>query len=267
MLSALISPFVNIDYSRIKIREKSIGYTLEFPKLPIGWIQGYSVFDMTPVWKKAGLSAVGVTKFTIGNIQNGISTRFDPLSPYYQAWFGGYVVKFDNPYKWTIVDHFKLGEEDQNEWLRLYGDTNPLASVESKNVQLLSKVKIQNFKATIYRGGGWSHTDVGKGKRPILYPLYMEGFAQMIMKSNPRLRLSGNNFSPHWLPSYPLDSFQKIWIDGYVMIVDLTESVKAVVFGNGAIYTDRNSIMYDTFKTLKNEIVKLIKSVEFMQLP
>lgn len=257
----LTKPFSRLAYVRARSREASLGYLSQITHMPQGWINGTMLFDMTPVWKKHGIPAVGVTRFTIGSIENDVSIRFTPESEYFQAWFGCYIMKFNEHRKWSIEDHCKLGEADQLTWLSLYGDPSPLAEIKTTNIKLVGKIQLGKYSGQLFQCGGLSHSDVGNGNSSILYPFYMAGLADTINQSNSQLRLCGYNFSPIWHKHYSLKPFEGIWLEGYVAIIDIADDIKAVAFGNGVRFKDRLGKTHDTFRILKGELLKMIKSI------
>lgn len=266
LIDQLTKPFTSFAYRKVKAREKQLGYRLKLKKLSSGWINGTVIFDMTPVWKKAGMDAIGVNYFTIGNIEDGFSSRFNSKSFYYQAWLGGYIVKFSKKREWSINDHFKLGEADQKNWLSLCGDTNPAADVKFESVQEEGQIKIDKFSGKLYKGIIWSHTDVGKRRKGSIFSLLMAGMAYFFNQSNPGLKLTAQNFIPRRTTDSLLESFQKVCLKGYGVIIDITATTKVVLYGNGVIFTDKNGKKYDTFKKIGPEILRLFKKVEILEV-
>ena len=262
-LNWLVSGWVNKDYQRALVKEKLIGYRIKLHQLNPGWIDGQMIFDMSGIWQSAGIAAEGVNYFTIGAVVNQHSSRFDYQSPYYQAWLGGYLVRFSQSRSWQVNDHFQLGVADQNTWLGQYGDPNPYAKVDYQHIVKHQPIKIGKYRAQLFEGSIFSHTDVGRGKRPLLFPLYMAGFAQTINKSNPELQLKAKNLTPqNYTGKIPLDSFQPIELHGYVAIIEISRFIKAVIYVNGVIFQDKNGHKYNTFKTLQKDFLKAIKDVE-----
>lgn len=130
ILETLTYPLAALQRSLAARRERQMGYSLSIPGLSPHWINALMIFDMSHVWKRFGLHAVGVNYFTIGAVANGLSTRFDARSPYYQAWLGGYIVRFSKPREWTLNDYFELGVADQKNWMHLYGERTPYVVVQ-----------------------------------------------------------------------------------------------------------------------------------------
>ena len=232
MLESLITPLIRWQYNNVLKREKEIGYKLVLPKSR-EWIPATMIFDMSPVWKRFGLNALGVNYFTIGAVKNGMSMRFDPTSPYYQAWLGGYIVRFPEERTWTIDEHFELGVADQKNWLQLYGVKNPEVYVDRSSVKYRGLTKISGYKAKVYEGNIWSNTDVGETKPNALKRLLMDGGAQFFNTMNPKLNVKGAEMIPVWKGDVePLESYQKILLKGYIIIVPINKNTTAMLYGN-----------------------------------
>jgi hypothetical protein len=219
------------------------------------------IIEMDPVWKKEGLDVIGTNYFTIGAINNGISTRYDPTSPYYQAWLGGYVVKFNQKRKWSISDHSKLAEADQKNWLILYGNKNPRIKVDYDNLKDLGEIVIGGFNGQLYEASIYSDSDVGKGKIKFYDKLQIAALAFYMNKNNPKLHLTYRNLVPVWTNKNILESYQYILLKGYCAVLDISESVKAVLYINVANYKDKNGKVHDNFKKQDKELLELIKNI------
>lgn len=266
IIDYIAKPFAKVVYKLTKRAEKQSGYKLRLSNLPLGWMNCTTIFDISHVWKRAGMEAIGVSYFTVGDIENGLSSRFNPNSPYYQAWVGGYVVRFSHPREWTVSDHFSLAASDQKDWLKQFGDPGPLAIPDFTNVQEKGKIKVSGFSGNLYKGGIWSHTDMGRAKRGIIFPILMAGLAYFANKDNPKLRVMAQNFMPKWQEDLPVDSFQKIRLEGYTAIIPISENTQVVLFGNGALFTDRSGKKYDTFSKIEPEILQIIKNVQIIKV-
>lgn len=242
-----------------------MGYRLVLPQSP-HLINGMMIFDMTPVWKRAGIDAEGINYFTIGKIENGLSSRFDPESPYFQLWFGGYIVKFAEDREWTLKDHFQLGVEDQMEWLRMYGDPNPLVQGDFDKVKMLGNIIINGHKGKLYEGGGWSNSDVGNGKKRFIFPLLMAAFGYYLKKTNPKLHVNYKNFMPVWSEKMSINPYQKMYLCGYVAVLEIRPSIKAILYANGVEFKDKSGKNYDTFKGLKSDLLSLLKKISIEKI-
>jgi hypothetical protein len=96
--------------------QATIGYKLRFGDLPDEWLNGYMLADMTKTWHAYGLPIKGLNYFTLGTIKDGLSTRYMPNKPLYQAWLGGYIFTSEKPLDWNPQDYLKLCEADQKKW-------------------------------------------------------------------------------------------------------------------------------------------------------
>lgn len=254
-------------YLKVKSFEKQLGYKIELKNLSPHWINGTMIFDMTPVWKRHGINAKGINYYTIGEIKNQLSTRFDYKSPYYQAWLGGYIVQFDKQRKWTPQQHFTLCEADQKAWLAMYGDPTPLISLsDSKGVKKIGSIKISGYSGILYEGGGWSDSDVGSGNKKLTLLTSMSLAANLFNISNRKLNLIGRNFIPSWSEDFKISSYQKIYLKGYIGIIELYEKTKAVLYVNVAIFADKNGKKFNYFSKVADDIKHTLLSMKIIRL-
>ena len=256
MLETIVKPIAYLSYRQVKKVERRLGYKLELNQDANKWIDGTMIFDMTPVWKKSGFEATGVNYFTIGKVSSGISTRFDSNSPYYQAWLGGYIVRFSQSREWTMNDHFHLGEADQKNWLTIYGIKKPVADIDFKRIITHDSFNIGNFKGTLCQGGGDSNTDVGNNINKIYLSALWSGGTYFFKRSNPNLELSYSNFIPDWSREKLLNPYQIIHLEGYVAIIEIDARTKAILYVNGCSFIDKSGKKTDTFSKLQEEFKK-----------
>lgn len=234
--------------------ESEIGCGLKFHDLPSCYINGWMRQDMTKTWKKFGLNIErGANYFTMGRVVNGTSSRFDPSSPEYQSWLGGYTVRLASKQEWKPEDHFKLAIADQNSWLGLYGDSNPTTSVEDREFSAIGKVQIGRYSGTLYEGGCTTHSDVGVGCTTTKLRFACIGMAAVFNLSNPNLKLKGKVFRP----KMAINSYETLKLRGYVTILDIGENTEVILYGNGTT---------DTFDAVKNDLLDAIKSCEIIEL-
>ncbi len=245
-------------------REKKIGYRINLNGLTDNWINGAMLADMTRVWHGYGLKVSGNNYFTIGGISNSKSSRFDHTSPYYQAWLGGYMAKLDDPKSWELEDHFKLALADQKGWLKTYYDPNPYAEVDFSSVKSLGKITISGYQGELFQGCIWSHTDVGERSENWFHNQFMNGFAYVYNKCSLVPSLKGEHLAPNWSPTSTLESFQKILLEGYVAIVNVSPIHKAVLYGNGCHFKDKNGTKVNTYKSIKNELIDLMQQTSIV---
>jgi len=243
-----------------------MGYKLMLHNLNPHWINGEMIFDMSPVWHRFGLDALGVNYCSIGSVVDGVSSRFDATSPYYQSWFGGYIVQFPKPHEWSVNDHFRLGVADQKNWLVLYGVTSPFVEVDQASVKNAGNIIVSGYKGKLYRGNIWSNTDVGERKPFLPLPLFTAGGAHDFNKDNPNLHLAYNNLIPKQGKNQPLHSYQKILLEGYIAHIPINQNTTALLYANGASFTDKLGNEHNTFIKIKNELIMLMNKAEIVQV-
>lgn len=266
ILETIAKPIAFFSYKQVKKVERQLGFRLILNQDGNKWIDGTMIFDMTPVWKKYGFDAIGVNYFTIGEVNNGISSRFDSNSPYYQAWLGGYVVRFSKSRKWTINDHFHLCEADQKNWLSIYGVNKPVADINFAKIIKHRTFNVVNYKGTLYQGGGDSNTDVGNGMNKLYLSMLWAGGAYFFNKTNPKLKLTHSAFIPDWEEETRLRSYQVIHLEGYVTIIEIDDKTKAILYANGCSFTDRHGKKTDTFKHLQTELKDCLKKFKIVKV-
>jgi hypothetical protein len=161
-------------------RQAAADVVPQFNYLAPGWLPLQTI-SLTPFWSAAGLPETGTNYYSLGAPLPGSPywERFDPNSPYYQAWFGAYVVgNFQFASEWekpnlqpsdisqSVARVEALSVVDQDAWLEGYGNTAP-------NTQV-----VPNSTVVVPAGNGFfrvfytltSESDVG-GTIP-QYPFY-----------------------------------------------------------------------------------------------
>ena len=247
MLKLFLKFIGQVHQKRIRTLEKQIGYKLTFAGISKIWINGFVHVDLTKAWKKFGLNVTGVDYFTMGNLVNGISTRFDSQALPYQAWVGGYLVKLNEPKIYTIQDHLNLAVVDQMDWLRDYGDPNPICELHPSGFQKAGQINIGGYFGKVYIGGGISHSDVGnKGN---FWLSFVGGYlATMFNLTNPALQLIARNF----IPKPVTQAYSKVLLKGYIIILEIEKDTHAVLYANGTT---------DTFESIKDELMNTLKAI------
>lgn len=262
MTKALLQRLVNSVFRpRFRKSENKLGYRLSLRNISDHFINGVVEWDMTNTFKKFGLNIkAGADYWTMGHIVNGTSSRFDRNAPEYQAWLGGYIVKFAAQQTWTVEDHFKLAIADQNSWLHTYGDPQPLTSILGWKFTAIGPIHAGQYSGTLYEGGCTTHSDVGNGPRPIKFRLEADVMADLFNLSNPKLRLTGEMLRPP-VANHP---YETVKLRGYIAIFEVEKNVKVVLYGNGAIVkTEEGDI--DTFEMLKNDLRTSLQACEIVK--
>ncbi len=266
LLDNVAKPIAYLVYQRVLGRERELGYRLKLSPDKNRWLGNGIPFDMSSVWKKFGLDAIGVNYLTVGSLINNVSSRFDISSPYYQAWLGGYIVRFRSSRKWTLEDHFKLGVADQKNWLQLYGVKNPSVEIENKSVADLGQISISGYNGRLYRGIIKSNTDVGNNYNNIYLSAIWAGGTCFYKKYDPDLVLTYKSFIPDWTDIEPLSPYQVIDLEGYIAILEIDERTKAILYANGARFTDKNGKIINTFKMLDRSLLEDLKRFEIAKV-
>ena len=263
---SLVKMVAGIKYRQILGVEKKLGYKIKLNPKGERWIEGNIIFDMTSVWKKSQIEATGVNYFTIGKVSRGKSLRFDWKSNLYQAWLGGYTVKFSKGREWSIEDHFRLGEADQKNWLQMYGVKDPVVRINFTKSVNLGEIKIGKYQGQLYQGEIASNSDVGNKTNSGYLKTMMAGGAELFKKSHPGLQIRASDMIPNWGIDSHLDPYQVINLAGLVVILEIDKETKAILYANGCSFTDRMGQTHDTFTKMKDELLKDLKRIEIVKV-
>lgn len=203
-----------------------IGYKLSLKDSPKGWINAFMISDMTQTWQAANLKCNGLNYYTMGDIKDGLSTRFQKDDPMYQAWLGGYIVEYDSDKKRYVKDYCKLPEADQNKWLWHFGDR----SADMRfNAPLFEKVvKNNGIEGKLYSWTGTTHTDVGSKSRSLYTRGLMDGMAAILNKINSNLSLKGSFFVPKL--SKGVASYEPTELKGYFGVFEVSPKLAIVLY-------------------------------------
>lgn len=226
MLS-LLAKGVSSHVLKGQLREqKRLSYRLTLKDKPKGWINAFMIADMTKTWRATGLKCGGLNYFTLGDIKNGVSTRFQKDDPMYQAWLGGYIVECDNDKPWNVNDYCKLPEADQNKWLWHFGDET--AAMHFGTPKFEKDIENNGFKGKLYSWTGSTHSDVGDKSTRLYTRGLMDGMAAIMNKIQPGLYLRGKNFVPRL--SNGQQSYEETEIKGYFGIFEIAPKLKVVLY-------------------------------------
>lgn len=205
--------------------QRQTGYKLEFNNLPSDWINGHALVDMTFTWHQYGLPITGLNYFTVGALEDGVTSRYSETSDLYQAWLGGYIFRSKKPLHWHNDGYLRLAEADQKGWLRRFGAKSP----EMNFGKLTDKeeISVAGKKAVLYSWRGITHSDVGVSTQGLLTTIMMDGMADMMNVMTPGLKLEGKNFIP---PTPDRVPFEELLISGYMILVNIDSKTKAVLY-------------------------------------
>lgn len=266
ILETIVKPIAYLAYQKVLRRERQLGYKIQLNQDTNKWINGTLIFDMTPVWRKHGLDAIGVNYCTIGKVIKGLSSRFDSSSLYYQSWLGGYIVRFSQSHKWTIDDHFRLGEADQINWLKNYGIKSPTVDIIFNTITDHGKISLDGYSGKLYQGIIRSNTDVGNKINKLYSTALWTGGTYFFKQSNPDLAINYSVFIPKWKESERLYPYQVIDLEGFIAILNIDSKTKAIFYINGCNLIDKFGKKVDTFQKLKTEFLETIKKFTIIKI-
>ncbi|MFW9993712.1 MAG: hypothetical protein ACFFD4_16820 [Candidatus Odinarchaeota archaeon] len=197
--------------------------------------------------------------FFLGGFENRFSRcirRFDPCSPYYQAWFGMYLIV--NPYKNGCVgfddDSYNLDElaaiglGDQNSWLRSYHVQEPLVDV----------IRAEELDPRDF------------------HPEAKVAFLGEMNTNSDLDRRGSNDWRYNTLFGIPCSSWTEIieehhemLLRGYYVAWNWEDtSTTAIIYGCVTARAEKkDGTVIDNWERLEEELKKMIRGVEFRQLP
>jgi hypothetical protein len=170
------------------------------------------------------------------------SERSNPLSPYYQAWVGGYVIKARDGSLPTDLESlaWQVTALDQRSWLSAMGDPNPIA--DSSPATRVGSITIDGRSLPIWHGTMRSHSDLSA------HP------------SGPLATLLG--MPPQSLWPSGVDSFHDVSLDGYFACwVDSQRKVSVVVYAVAANYASQTEERRNSVR-INDEMLGLMKSAK-----
>ena len=226
--------------------QKRLGVTLKLSQQPQGLIDGLMICDMTKTWQKHGLECNGLNFFTLGDIENGLSTRYKKESLMYQVWLGAYLVEHKKEV-WTPDDYLELAVADQQKWLSYYGLKNPKMVFDTH--QESGSIKSGNYAGKLYYWYGNTFSDVGYHSSSLYSKAIMEGMAAIMSKQNPQLELIGSNFLP--ANNRTLTSYEPTPLEGYCGLFKIRPGLTVVMYVASVTNNLKKSTLTDYFKALQ----------------
>ena len=214
--------------SALVAQERADAVAIVFADPPPAWITPMKN-QMNDIWEP--IKANGVNYYMFAKPQTWFRTyseRSNPISPYYQAWVGGYVIKARDGSLPTDLESlaWQVTALDQRSWLSAMGDPNPIA--DSSPATRAGNITIDGRSLPLWHGTMRSHSDLSA------HP------------SGPLSTLLGMPSQSLW-PS-GVDSFHDVSLDGYFACwVDSQRKVSVVVYAVAANYASqteerRNSV-------------------------
>lgn len=243
--------------------ERFVGIKPRFGYLG-GFLSGNEQSLMTKYWQGAGIPIRGTNYWTFGPpTQCGASSRFDPESKFYQAWFGSYVhcgtdgMQFGMNGNEPDINVLKrLSEVDQTLWLKGYGDPAPVARLDTFEPR--DKIRVDNHVAWVYYGEIASHSDVGfhgkgyEGAYGIARKMRLKSDAKVGRDIFvPKPELCKGKVEPH----------HNVLLKGLFTVVPLGAATLSVYI-NGAEFADNKGAVHDTWRLLEGDALDIIRDVK-----
>ena len=233
--------FLNHD-SKLVAQEQADGVAVVFAEPPPVWITPMKN-QMNDIW--GPIRAHGVNYYMFARPRTWLkhySERSNPMSPYYQAWVGGYVIKATDGSLPTDLESlaWQVTALDQRSWLSAMGDPRPMA--DSSPATRAGIIAIDGRSLPLWHGTMRSHSDLSADP------------------SGPLARLIGMPPKSLW-PS-AVGSFHDVNLDGYFACwVDPQRKVSVVIYAVAADYAvqteeHRNSIR------ISDQLLELMKSAK-----
>jgi hypothetical protein len=199
-------------------QERADSVAIAFAESPATWITPMKN-EMNDIWDP--IKANGVNYYMFAGPRTwftSYSERSNPLSPYYQAWVGGYVIKQRDDSLPADLESlaWQVTALDQRSWLSAMGDTRPIA--DASPATRVGNIIIDGHSRPLWHGTMQSHSDLSA------------------IASGPLPTLIGMPPKSSW-PS-GVASYHDVSLDGYFACwVDPQRKVSVVVYGVAANYT------------------------------
>lgn len=225
--------------SYVVSQEHADGLTIAFSKPPSAWITPMKT-QMNGIW--APIKAGGVNYYMFAAPRTWLSTyseRSNPVSPYYQAWVGAYVIKRTDG---TLPDDLQALERDvttldQRSWLSAMGDPHPLA--EPSPADSAGNIVIDGRTLPLWHETMHSHSDLSARPTEVLATLI-----GMPPKSS-------------WPPG--VEAFHDVTLDGYIAgWIDTQRKVSVVVYSVAAVYAGQAATLAN--RGINDELLALMQS-------
>jgi len=200
--------------------------------------------QMNDIW--APIKANGVNYYMFAKPRTWFerySERSNPISPYYQAWVGGYVIKARDGSLPTDLESlaWQVTALDQRSWLSAMGDPSPIA--DSSAATRVGSITIDGHSLPLWHGTMRSHSDLSA------HP------------TGPLATLIGMPPKSLWPPG--IDSFHDVSLDGYFACwIDSQRKVSVVVYAVDAGYAAQTEELRNR-SLINDELLRLMKSAKF----
>ena len=124
------------------------------------WIPQYNKMSMRSIWLEHGIDRDGFSYYFLPKAMapNTCSERFNPLSKYFQSWFGVYTISDNSNGVYAIQDNkldaaeiIRLGIADQEAWIHNFAGLNiPTVFLDSSYT-----ITVENNNGLLEKRIGW----------------------------------------------------------------------------------------------------------------
>ena len=233
-------------------QEIDTGVNPVFDHIPEGWNAPMKQ-SMNTIWKPLGIK--GMNYFTFGKPKTVFSNyieRSNPRSPFYQAWFGVYVISSKNTCfgiengKINIFELGKLAEYDQRAWLNAMGDPDPQA--RWIGFTTLDSLLIDESNRIFYEGVIETHSDLTNK---------ITGQLTTFLGMPP---------GQEW--QQQLSSFHPVTLKGiYAGWYDKQHQVTIVVYGCGVdSIQSKSGKIAGQYDTIKEDLIEMAKRIRIVRI-
>lgn len=196
--------------------------------------------DMDDAWQPLGRT--GFNSFVFGaadGVFTSGSSREDPSSPRYQAWFGVYAVDLSGSDDLALDERAlvafadSLLKHDALRWAKTMGDASPTAEVTRR--EATGRITFLGHEVTLFEGEVATHSDLGDG----------ESRAAAFLGR-------ASDWRDHVTPYHPiaLEGFVAVWRDA-------DRRRLYVAWGNGARFKDLAGHEVRTWPALREEVLRM----------
>ncbi|HKV50294.1 MAG TPA: hypothetical protein VJO52_03760 [Gemmatimonadaceae bacterium] len=205
-----------------------------FDSIPSGWVVEQNVMDRAWVT----LSMRGTNFYAYGGpvAPRTFASRSDPASPFYQAWFGVYVIADSAAARPDVP--LQLGALDQRSWLGAMGDPQPAFTLT--RTQARGTVVVAGTTHPLYTYDATTHSDLSDGASPLAQHLGMPAEATW-----PTGLLSFHDIALHGYYTYWYDASRRL----------------TVIVYSGASSFDQSGTMRDNFPALDAAFLQMMRNV------
>jgi hypothetical protein len=216
--------------------------------------------DMNEIWQSISLK--GVNYYSLGEPQkdSNYSQRSDCKSPYYQAWFGTYIIDaknqlFDFPNEDINAGDIKLitklldiGALDQSSWLYAMKDPNGFAST----FLIIPKRKIDAKEITI------------DGQPAHIIEFSMNSHSDLTDSTGGLINFIGMPDKKNWVGN--LQANHHITINGfYIYWYNKEDKTLKIIYGTGCSYKGKDNSNFDSYPLLKDGMLKMAKELIYIK--